>query len=259
MKIVQNLVFAVLFAAPLFMTACAATSKPPVPSQSQVHTSNFSATENPISEGGKWTVPSQRGSGSEWGDVQTVSGMAFGVSQPTEFGDPTAILSGTWGSNQQAEGVVKISPTPPGSCCDEVEIRLRTTITSNSITGYEVYCSVLPTNPYCHIARWNGPNGSYCNLDSSSPDIYLKQGDVLTGTVSGENPAVVTLYVNGTQQLQVADTGSGNCPSGGSGAAGPWTTGAPGIGFYDNQDDNWSYFGFSCFSATDDSSLALGC
>jgi hypothetical protein len=31
---------------------------------------------------------------------------------------------------------------------------------------------------------------------------------------------------------------------------GPWTSGAPGIGFYDNVDEEWSAFGISVFSAT---------
>jgi hypothetical protein len=39
-----------------------------------------------------------------------------------------------------------------------------------------------------------------------------------------------------------------DCPGG---AGGPFTTGNPGFGFYDPADSNWSYFGFSSFSATD--------
>jgi hypothetical protein len=259
MKITQILTATVLFAVQVFMTSCASSSTPGLPSQKQSFTTNFSATESPISEGGNWTVPSQKGAGSLWGDVQTASGMAYGVSQPTVYGDPTAIVTGNWGADQSVTGIVRIPTTPGGNCCNEVELRLRTAIASNSITGYEVYCSVLPTNPYCHIARWNGANGSFCNLDFSPPSIYLKDGDVLTGTVTGENPAVVTLYVNGTQEIQVEDTGSGDCPSGGSGAAGPFTNGNPGVGFYDSQDNNWQNFGFSCFSTTDMIGGDLGC
>ena len=32
-----------------------------------------------------------------------------------------------------------------------------------------------------------------------------------------------------------------------------WTSGNPGIGFYDNPDSNWKDFGFSSFSASDGS------
>ena len=46
----------------------------------------------------------------------------------------------------------------------------------------------------------------------------------------------ITVYKNGTQVLQGTDS--------------TYTSGAPGIGFYDNQDSNWTSFGFSSFSAS---------
>ena len=82
--------------------------------------------------------------------------MAYGVSQPTTFGDPTAILTGSWAANQQAQVTVKIDTTPT-VCGHEIEVRLRMTISANRITGYEVYCSVVPGKKYRHIARWSGP------------------------------------------------------------------------------------------------------
>jgi riboflavin synthase alpha subunit len=67
------------------------------------------------------------------------------------------------------------------------------TITANSIKGYEVYCSVMPApNEHCHIARWNGPSGSYCNIESAEFITHLVTGDVLTGKVTGTNPVVIT-------------------------------------------------------------------
>ena len=130
------------------------------------YTSNFPRSENPISENGNWIVGSSAGAsltqggrvqhlGRLWGDVQTSPGLAFGVDEPTKFGDPTAILTGAWGSDQTAIATVRIRKTPTGTCCHEVELRLRTTISPLSITGYEAYCSVMPSYPYCHIARWN--------------------------------------------------------------------------------------------------------
>ena len=214
------------------------------------YTTSFPATENPISESGNW-IGGQSAGGNLWGNVQTTPGLAFGVSEPTEFGDPTAILTGTWGATQSVSATVKINTTPTGSCCHEAEVRLRMTVVTSSITGYEVYCSVMPNNPYCHIARWNGPNGSYCNLDQNPPSLYLTNGDVLTGSVSGTNPVSITGFINGVQVVTATDTGQ-NCSPGG--AAGPWTSGNPGIGFYDNPDFNWNYFGFSSLTATDNGS-----
>jgi hypothetical protein len=224
----------------------------------------FPLTENPISEGGNWVGGSTAGAtfaslwargriwrgGRLWGNVQTASGLAYGVSEPTDYGDPTAILTGKWGPAQTVTATVKINKTPAGRCCHEVELRLRTTISSKSITGYEAYCSVMPNNPYCHIARWNGPNGSYWNFETGTSADYVKEGDVMKATVTGTNPAVITLYKNGVQILQATDSGAAG---GGFGAYGPWTSGSPGIGFFDNPDSNWKYFGFSSFSATDGS------
>ena len=222
----------------------------PGSAQANSYSTSFPATENPISESGNWVGGSSAG-GNLWGNVQTKSAMAFGVSEPTQFGDPTAILTASgWGPNQTVTGTVKIVSTP-GSCCHEIELRLRFTISANKITGYEAYCSAVPGDPYCHIARWNGANGSYCNLENSPPLINVVNGDVMKATVTGTNPTVITLFRKGTQIVQATDTGQ-NCSPGGP--AGPFTSGTPGIGFYDDQDNNWSNFGFSSFSASDGNS-----
>lgn len=237
------------------------TGTTPVNTQSSVQTysTKFPLTESPISEGGRWRGGSGAGArlrvsenllkqGRLWGDVQTAPGFAYGVDEPTKFGDPTAILVGTWGPTQTATATVRINKTPTDGCCHEVELRLRTTISPESITGYEAYCSVMPDQRYCHIARWNGPANSYWNFETGKSDVFLLDRDVITATATGTNPTVITLYRNGKQILQAIDTGAAG---GGFGAYGPWTSGSPGIGFFDNHDDNWSDFGFSSFEATD--------
>ena len=221
----------------------------PIWAFAQTYSTSFPLTENPISERGKW-VGGQSADGNLWGNVQTSGGMAYGVSEPTTYGDPTAILTGSWAANQQAQVTVKIDTTPT-VCCHEIEVRLRVTIRANRITGYEVYCSVVPGNKYCHIARWSGPNGLYCNIEPSSPSINLVNGDVLMGTVTGSNPALITAYLNGVQIMQVSDTGNEGGEGTDCGAGRPvFTSGSPGIGFYDNRNDNqWNYFGVSNFTA----------
>ncbi len=209
----------------------------------QIYSTNFPLTENPISENGNW-VGGQSAGGNLWGNVQTASGTVFGVSQPTTFGDPTAILTGTWSPIQSATATTAITETPTGNCCHEVEVRLRMNLSPSTITGYEVYCSVMPSpNNYCYIASWGGPNGSYNNLTGyTGPLSTLVNGDVLEGTVTGSTPTIITGYVNGTEIMQVTDTGQAGW--------GPWTSGNPGIGFYDSQDNNWNDFAFSSFTAT---------
>jgi hypothetical protein len=228
---------------------------------------NFPLTENPISEGGKWIGGSAAGAslvagghirnrGRLFGNVQTTPGFAFGVDEPTEFGDPTAILFGTWGPTQTVSATVKIVKAPTKICCREVELRLRTTISQHTITGYEAYCSVMPEKRYCHIARWNGPTGSYWNFETAASDAYVFDGDVMKATITGTNPTTITLYKNGAQILQASDTGA---PGGGFGAYGPFLSGNPGIGFYgrpdislrEGHDPTWQNFGFSSFTATD--------
>lgn len=211
------------------------------------YSTNFPLTENPISEGGRW-IGGQSAGGNLWGDCQTTPGFAFGVSQPTTFGDPTAILTGQWGPTQSAQATVKINTTPTTGP-DEVEIRLRTIIGASAMTGYEVYVSVNPNNEYCHIASWGGANGVYVNMDVGAPAIHLVNGDVLKGTVTTESPThvTITLYVNGVQVFQVID--DGNFTFNGDGQKhGPWLSGAPGFGFY--QGEAFNRFGFSNFSVT---------
>ena len=115
----------------------------------RTYSTNFPLTENPISEGGNW-VAGQSAGNNLWGDIQTNGTIAFGVSEPTAYGDPTAILTGPWGPDQTAEGVVRVSQVLFDHCCHEVELRLRTTINpvDHTITGYEIFCSVLPPG-YC--------------------------------------------------------------------------------------------------------------
>ena len=212
------------------------------------YTTTFPLTQNPISEGGNWIGGSTAG-GNLWGNVQTTPGKAFGVNEPTTYGDPTAILTGSWGPNQTVQGTMYSTGNINGTCCHEIELRLRMTISSTNITGYEAYCSVLASDQYCHIARWNGPNGSYCNIADASG--YAANGDVLKATVTGTNPVVVTMYRNGSQIMQVSDNGS-FCGS-------PFTSGAPGFGFYDDQGDGlWANWGFTSYSATDGGTTSSG-
>jgi hypothetical protein len=214
------------------------------------YTTKFPATENPISEGGQWINGGVSGGVNLWGNIRTNGGLAFGASEPTQFGDPTAIMAGTWGATQTVTGVVKVNSTP-NSCCHEVEVRLRSSISANNITGYEVLCPVHASPGYgIQIVRWNGPNGQYVYISTGNAHQCVN-GDVLMATATGSNPTTIKVYINGNLMLTGVDHGTETGPSG---AAGPWTGGSPGIGFYDNADNNWSTFGLSSFTATDGTS-----
>ena len=196
------------------------------------YTTNFPLTENPISEGGKWI--NGKVTGLEWANVRTTSGLAFGTEPDTiNYDDSTAILAGTWGANQTAQGTVYV--TNPGSgVFEEVEIRLRTSISANSNTGYEINCSVVPNNPYMQIVRWNGPLGSWAELDGRSTGCAT--GDVLQATIVGNT---ITAYKNGVKVLSVTDS--------------TYANGSPGIGFYiqGGSASQQSNYGFKSFTASD--------
>ena len=201
------------------------------------YTTDFPAAENPISEKGKWINGKE--TGRKWADVRTGSGFAFGTqSGKSGYDDSTAVLAGEWGPTQTVTATIHLT-NPPSSrtVFKEVELRLRTRITPNSLSGYEVNfsCSANPANYYAEIVRWNGPFGSFKYLNRTT--YHCKDGDVVKATMSGRS---IEVYVNNARIMQATDNG--------------FSKGNPGIGFFlqgTGAEEN-SDFGFSNFTATDD-------
>ncbi len=211
------------------------------PPGTSTYTTSFPLTENPISEGGKWINGGT--TGLDWSNIRTTPGLAFGTQTDTlEYDDSTAILAGSWGANQTVQATVGVINQDSG-LFEEVELRVRTSISAHNITGYEINCSVVPSNPYMQIVRWNGPlansgntNNGFTQLTGSSTGCV--DGDVLKATIVG---STITAYKNGVQMLQVTD--------------GTFPNGNPGIGFYiqGGNASQESDYGFSSFTATDGS------
>lgn len=196
--------------------------------QNPSYTTNFPLTEAVISEGGKWINGGV--AGLDWDNVQTATNFAFGTLPTGKYTDPTAVLTGTWGPDQMAQATVRIKTVNP-DCCHEVELHLRTTIVAHSITGYEINCSVATGNRYIEIVRWNGPINSFDYVARNS-STGCADGDVLQATITG---STITVYKNGAEVLQGMDAN--------------YASGAPGIGFYET-DNNIGYYGFSSFTAS---------
>ena len=191
------------------------------------YSTNFPLTENPISENGHWT--NGLATGLDWKDCQTTTHFAFGTQDGSGgYDDSTCVVNGSWGPVQTATGTIHVTTQ---TAYQEVELRLHTTITPHSITGYEINLSV-GSNRYAQVVRWNGPLNDFTYLDSRSTGA-INDGDVLKATIDGSG--VITVYINDVQQFQVADT--------------TFTTGNPGMGFYSAGGTN-SNFGFSSFTAT---------
>jgi hypothetical protein len=153
-----------------------------------------------------------------------------------EYSDSTAVLAGSWGPNQTAQGTVAINNASGNSgVAEEVELRLRTAITAHSITGYEINASVStnPNNYYVQIIRWNGPLGSFTELNGAT--VHVSNGDVFKASISG---STITAYLNGVQVLQAVDS--------------TYTGGSPGVGFFLSGATGLNAnYGFSDFTATD--------
>jgi tetratricopeptide (TPR) repeat protein len=214
-------------------TASAAIGTP------RTYTTNFPLNENPISENGIWE--NGKTVGLDWADAATVPGHAFGLefglgSGSKAYDDAAALLSGKWGPNQTAQATV-YSFNQNDKIYEEVELRLRSSLSPHSATGYEILfrCS-KSQDAYAEIVRWNGPLGNFTYLDRHKGAQYgVATGDVVKATIAGN---VITAYINGVQVAQATDS--------------TYPTGHPGMGFFlqgttgVNRD-----YGFTNFTASD--------
>ena len=218
------------------------TAAPAPASLHGAYSTTFRHAENPLSQGGKWL--NGHADGLDWADVQTIPGLAFGAEiggsrpEPQKYDDSTALLKGTWGPNQTVQATVySVRPNLDDKVWEEVELRLRSSITPHSCTGYEVMfrCSKIP-QAYCNVARWEGPLGKFTFLKQTEGSKYgVKTGDVVKASMMGNT---LTVFINGEQIFQLNDN--------------KFTGGNPGIGFFlDGARGVNRDFGFSSFMATD--------
>jgi hypothetical protein len=194
------------------------------------YSTSFPLAENPISEGGIWV--NGRTTGLDWYDVETTTGKAFGTVAPDGYADPTAVLNGAWGPDQDASAIVFVND-PNSSYAQEVELRLRHTVTAHSITGYEV----LFEASYVGIARWNGRIGDWTSIGNvlcGWPNCRIRTGDTVRATIKGNT---IKSYINGVQVMEATDN--------------TFTTGNPGIGYNYGVGTTNDQFGFTRFWVTD--------
>jgi hypothetical protein len=222
---------------------------PPVRS----YRTTFPLDEDPISEGGMWINGGT--DGIEWVDIMTRKGVVYGtrsrmrvaerrVEQGNldaavgvdalpegDYDDPTAVLAGAWGTNQFGKATV-FSKNPTDEYFQEVEIRLRSTITPHNCTGYEVFWRCLKTEGgYAEIVRWNGRIADFTSLKKLiGPEYGVKDGDVVEATIVGN---VLTGFVNGVPLISATDD--------------TYAEGSPGIGFNFGVGDTNVDHGFTSF------------
>ena len=203
----------------------------------RTYPTNFRLTENPISEGGNWI--NGKVAGLDWCDVATTPGLAFGVESGSHgYDDATAFLTGIWKPDQTAEATVH-SVNQNDHIWEEVELRLRSTLSAHHATGYEINfrCSKR-AKAYSEIVRWNGPLGNFTYLSQHNGSQYgVANGDVVKATIVGD---VITVYINGVQINQARDS--------------TYATGNPGMGFFLRKGAGVNRdYGFIRFTARDES------
>jgi uncharacterized repeat protein (TIGR03803 family) len=192
------------------------------------YSTNFPLTENPVSEDGNWT--NGLATGLDWSNCQSNTNFAFGTQDGSGgYNDSTCIVNGSWGPVQTVSATVH---SVAQIAFQEVELRLHTTVTPHSITGYEINLSVGSTR-YVQIVRWNGPLNDFTLLNANDGPPQINDGDVFEATI--DTNGVITAYVNGTPYVQWTDS--------------TYSTGNPGMGFYNEGGVNTN-FGFSSFAAT---------
>jgi hypothetical protein len=204
----------------------------------RTYTTSFALDEEPISEGGNWINGKQ--AGLDWADVRTMPGRAYGLeigNHPLKYDDSTALLAGAWGPDQMAEATV-YSLSPRDDMNQEVELRLRSSLSAHICTGYEILFRCLKTDDaYAEIVRWNGPFGDFTYLVQAHyrADVGVATGDVVRATMISN---VITAYLNGVKILQATDD--------------TFKTGCPGIGFYLERGTGVNAdYGFTRFTASD--------
>jgi hypothetical protein len=221
-------------AAICFINACGDASPPQPPRDTAPYARDFStlSNESVVSDGNAWSDWGKT-TGSDWDDVGVSNGRAHGVyvrSRLGPYADPTALLSGDWDPDQEAEGVIKGVDALPAGCNQEVELRLRSKISKHSNVGYEVMlqmksASVTGGGTYISVARWNGALADFTTLVTRS-GYNPHDGDRIRASMVGRT---LSVYYNDVFQFSVDD--------------GTFATGKPGVGFY------VSPFNGNCFGA----------
>ena len=131
-----------------------------------------------------------------------------------QYDDPTALLTGDWGPDQAVQATV-YSVNQTDHCYQEVEIRLRSSLSAHSCTGYEILFRCLKApEAYMEIVRWEGPRGKFTYLSRhKGSQCGVTNGDIVRATIVGN---FINVYINDQLMSTVQDT--------------TWLNGSPGTG-----------------------------
>lgn len=189
------------------------------------YSTTFAATENPISESSNWINGGT--TGLDWTNMRTTGGNAIGTQSGASYTDSTAVLTGTWAATQSATATV-FRGASDDNCYEEVELRLRSTVTAHVNKGYEISWKMqnASANAYLIVVRWNGAFTSFNYLDPPNFDggtyrgssYAISNGDVVSASITGN---IITAKINGVTKATVDVTAVGGTV---------WSSGNPGMG-----------------------------
>jgi len=200
-----------------------------------LYSTNFSGTENPLSEGGKWVAG--KAAGLDWNNPLSAAGKAVASvrsgASGSRYDDSIAHLSTSlhaFAPNQYVQGTVyRVPGYAPAGSKHEVELLLRFEITAHNARGYEV---LWGWDGDFAIVRWNGPLGNYTAIYSDTLE-QLVDGDVVRAEILD---GVIRVYKNGALKA----TGPSNTTYG---------SGQPGVGFWPVDSSTPQNYGWKSFEA----------
>lgn len=201
------------------------------------YTTDFSLTENPISEGGRWVNTVSATWNAPVSTVGGSPGHAVGLNS-SAFNDSIAMLTGSFTPDQK---VTATAFRGGASGPSEIELHLRMTMVPGAagdpdrVFTYEI--DVVPSLSAIFIVRWNGPQGMYTVLDTGSI-AGVNDGDIIDATVTGPaNAAVITVKLNGAPVVSTTDTAG-------------YASGNPGMGFDAGNPSDGANLGLKSYTAT---------
>jgi hypothetical protein len=182
------------------------------------YTTGFSATENPVSEGGMWKVGGNFGT---WHSPQTANGHCFAVgANDSDADDSVCFLDPTKHQIAVNQRVTSIIHRPAGAgyapgVSHETQIFLRVAGGTNSIRGYECIFPYFGSDQ-CQVVRWNGALNDFTVLSGTGGGGgAIGHGDTIEAQISG---STIILRHNGSQVYTVTDT--------------TYVDGSPGLAFF---------------------------
>lgn len=169
-----------------------------------LYSTEFAATENPISEGGIWQLG--LADGTDWQNIRTTGGLAIGstinaggAGSGGPFDDNLAhIKAGSiqFPADQWVQTVLSVTGGYAPGVSHEWEHLLRFAITTDDARGYEVLHSL--NLAIIEIVRWNGARDDFTSLATIDINALIGRtfidGDVVTSGIRG---SVISAYLNG--------------------------------------------------------------